>query len=256
MAESYDILVIGSGPGGYIAAIRAAQLGFRTAIVERNYLGGICLNWGCIPTKALLRSAEVLGLMQHAKQFGLRADGVGFDAAAVIARSRAVSSRLNEGVGYLMRKNRVQVIWGEASVAAPGEVKVAPRGQPRPGHSGRGHIGPPTSLSPAGPDLGFWRGLNRTASAFGLIRGHGAGGHSILVAHHWIRRHRHRVRFLLSCARGRGDGRGGAATNSTDGRRGNCRLVPQEPRKARDQNRDRRPKSPALRKSQTCLWLM
>src|SRR6201987_5342800 len=119
---NFDIIIIGSGPGGYVCAIRAAQLGFKTAIVERDYLGGICLNWGCIPTKALLRSAEVLGLMQHAKQFGLRADGGGFDAAAVIARSRAVSSRLNEGVGYLMRKNRVQVIWGEASVAAPGEV--------------------------------------------------------------------------------------------------------------------------------------
>jgi dihydrolipoamide dehydrogenase len=121
---SFDVLIIGSGPGGYVTAIRAAQLGFKTAIVERNYLGGICLNWGCIPTKALLRSAEIFHYMQHAKDYGLKADNVGYDAAAVVARSRAVSKRLNDGVGYLMKKNKVQVIWGEGAIDAPGKVTV------------------------------------------------------------------------------------------------------------------------------------
>jgi len=121
---SCDVLIIGSGPGGYVTAIRAAQLGFKTAIVERNYLGGICLNWGCIPTKALLRSAEIFHYMQHAKDYGLKADNVGYDAAAVVARSRAVSKRLNDGVGYLMKKNKVQVIWGEGAIDAPGKVTV------------------------------------------------------------------------------------------------------------------------------------
>ncbi len=125
MADSnFDILIIGSGPGGYIAAIRAAQLGFKTAIVERDYLGGICLNWGCIPTKALLRSAEIFHYMQHAKDYGLKADNVGFDAAAIVKRSRAVSRRLNDGVGFLMKKNKVSVIWGEAAIDAPGKVTV------------------------------------------------------------------------------------------------------------------------------------
>src|SRR5436853_3314638 len=112
----FDVIIIGSGPGGYVAAIRAAQLGFKTAIVERECLGGICLNWGCIPTKALLRSAEIFHYMQHAKAYGLTAEKVGYDPAAVVKRSRAVSQRLNEGVGFLMKKNKVAVIWGEASI--------------------------------------------------------------------------------------------------------------------------------------------
>jgi dihydrolipoamide dehydrogenase len=125
MAEaSFDIVIIGSGPGGYVTAIRAAQLGFKTAIVEREYLGGICLNWGCIPTKALLRSAEIFHYMQHAKDYGLTSEKVGYDAAAVVKRSRAVSKRLNDGVGFLMRKNKVAVIWGEAVIEAPGKVTV------------------------------------------------------------------------------------------------------------------------------------
>src|SRR5499427_7749886 len=125
MADNvYDIIIIGSGPGGYVTAIRAAQLGFKTAIVEREYLGGICLNWGCIPTKALLRSAEIFHYMQHAKDYGLSAEKVGFDAKAVVQRSRGVSKRLNDGVGFLMKKNKVTVIWGEASIDAPGKVTV------------------------------------------------------------------------------------------------------------------------------------
>src|SRR4051795_8612645 len=122
--DPFDIIIIGSGPGGYVTAIRAAQLGFKTAIVERDYLGGICLNWGCIPTKALLRSAEIFHYMQHPKDYGLSAEKVTYDAAAVVKRSRAVSKRLNDGVGFLMRKNKVTVIWGEASIDAPGKITV------------------------------------------------------------------------------------------------------------------------------------
>lgn len=125
MADTnFDVLIIGSGPGGYVTAIRAAQLGFKTAIIERDYLGGICLNWGCIPTKALLRSAEVFHYLQHAKDYGLKADNVAYDAKGVVQRSRAVSKRLNDGVGFLMKKNKVAIIWGEASIDAPGKVSV------------------------------------------------------------------------------------------------------------------------------------
>src|SRR5438094_9641130 len=108
---SFDIIIIGSGPGGYVTAMRAAHLGFKTAIVERDYLGGICLNWGCIPTKALLRSAEIYHYLQHAKDYRLPATNVGFDAKAVVARSRMVAKRLNDGVSFLMRQNKISVIW-------------------------------------------------------------------------------------------------------------------------------------------------
>jgi dihydrolipoamide dehydrogenase len=121
---SFDVVVIGSGPGGYVTAIRAAQLGFKTAIVEKAYLGGICNNWGCIPTKALLRSAEIYHYFQHAKDYGLSADNVSFDIKAVIARSRGVVKRLNGGVEYLMNKNKVSIIWGEAMLDAPGKFTV------------------------------------------------------------------------------------------------------------------------------------
>ena len=132
MANAYDILIIGGGPGGYVAAIRAAQLGFKTAIVERDYLGGICLNWGCIPTKALLRSAEIFHYLQHPKDYGLSAEHVTYDPGAVVKRSRAVSKRLNDGVGFLMRKNKVAVIWGEATIEAPGKVAVKSVATPAP----------------------------------------------------------------------------------------------------------------------------
>jgi dihydrolipoamide dehydrogenase len=126
MAERYDILVIGGGPGGYVAAIRAAQLGFKTAVVEREHLGGICLNWGCIPTKALLRSAEIFHYLNHVKDYGLKVEGkIGFDPAAVVKRSREVAAQLNNGVGFLLKKNKVDVIWGEAAIRKPGEVFVA-----------------------------------------------------------------------------------------------------------------------------------
>jgi dihydrolipoamide dehydrogenase len=136
--ESFDVIVIGSGPGGYVTAIRAAQLGFKTAVVERDHLGGICLNWGCIPTKALLRSAEVFHYLQHAKDYGLSAGSVGFDAKAVVERSRKVAKRLNDGVTSLMRKNKIAVIWGEAALEAPGRVAVKPSKTPAP----KGALGP------------------------------------------------------------------------------------------------------------------
>src|SRR3954462_6177514 len=123
-ATSFDIIIIGSGPGGYVTAIRAAQLGFKTAMVERDYLGGICLNWGCIPTKALLRSAEIYHYMQHAKDYGLSAKDISYDPAAVVKRSRGVSKRLSDGVAFLMKKNKVQLIWGEAVIDAPGKITV------------------------------------------------------------------------------------------------------------------------------------
>ncbi len=127
MSNNYDVIIIGSGPGGYVTAIRSAQLGFKTAIVEREHLGGICLNWGCIPTKALLRSAEILHFSENAASYGLRLEGsVSADIAAVVKRSRGVSGRLNAGVGFLMKKNKVDVIWGEAklSKAAKGGAPV------------------------------------------------------------------------------------------------------------------------------------
>jgi dihydrolipoamide dehydrogenase len=147
MADTaFDIVIIGSGPGGYVTAIRAAQLGFKTAIVERDFLGGICSNWGCIPTKALLRSAEIFHYMQHAKDYGLAADNVSFDPVAVIKRSRGVAGRMNSGVGFLMKKNKVSVIWGEAAIDAPGKITVkaskteAPKGSLGPGSYQAKHI--------------------------------------------------------------------------------------------------------------------
>jgi dihydrolipoamide dehydrogenase len=143
---SFDIIIIGSGPGGYVTAIRAAQLGFKTAIIERDFLGGICSNWGCIPTKALLRSAEIFHYMQHAKDYGLSAEKVSFDPAAVIKRSRGVAGRMNNGVGFLMKKNKVPVIWGEAVIDAPGKITVkaskteAPKGSLGPGSYQAKHI--------------------------------------------------------------------------------------------------------------------
>ncbi|CUX58477.1 Dihydrolipoyl dehydrogenase (E3 component of pyruvate and 2-oxoglutarate dehydrogenases complexes) (Dihydrolipoamide dehydrogenase) [Agrobacterium fabrum str. J-07] len=126
MTQSYDVIVIGSGPGGYIAAIRASQLGLKTAIVEREHLAGICSNWGCIPTKALLRSAEVLHLAEHAKNYGLTLEGrITPDLGAIVKRSRGIAERMNGGVGFLMKKNKVDIIWGEAKLTKPNEIVVA-----------------------------------------------------------------------------------------------------------------------------------
>ncbi|MEL6583623.1 MAG: FAD-dependent oxidoreductase, partial [Pseudomonadota bacterium] len=123
-AQNFDVVVIGAGPGGYVAAIRAAQLGLKVACVEREHLGGICLNWGCIPTKAMLRSAEVFHLMHRATEFGLKAESIGYDLDAVVERSRGVAKQLAGGVGHLLKKNKVTTIMGDATVPAPGKVSV------------------------------------------------------------------------------------------------------------------------------------
>src|SRR5690348_12026364 len=129
MAEnSFDLVVVGGGPGGYVAAIRAAQLGMKTAVVEREHLGGICLNWGCIPTKALLRSAEIYHLLHRLDDFGLSAKDISFDAGKVVARSRAVAKQLSNGVAYLLRKNKVAVFDGQGRLAGKGRLAVSKNG--------------------------------------------------------------------------------------------------------------------------------
>jgi dihydrolipoamide dehydrogenase len=131
MAEaSFDLIVLGGGPGGYVAAIRAAQLGLKTALVEREHLGGICLNWGCIPTKALLRSSEIYHLLHHLDEFGFSAKDISFDAGKVVARSRAVAKQLSNGVAYLLRKNKVTVFDGHGRLAGKGRLTVAKDGNP------------------------------------------------------------------------------------------------------------------------------
>jgi dihydrolipoamide dehydrogenase len=124
MADSYDVIVMGSGPAGYVCAIRAAQLGLKTAIVERDRLGGICLNWGCIPTKALLRASEIWHLMHRLPEFGFAADNVRFDIAKIVARSRKVAAQLSNGVAFLMKKNKIEVVYGEAKLAGKGRITV------------------------------------------------------------------------------------------------------------------------------------
>jgi dihydrolipoamide dehydrogenase len=127
--HEFDVVVVGGGPGGYVAAIRSSQLGMKTALVEREHLGGICLNWGCIPTKALLRTAEIYALMHHVGDFGLKAKDVGYDFPKVIKRSRQVASQLNRGVQHLMRKNKVQVFDGHGRLDGKKTVAVAKDGK-------------------------------------------------------------------------------------------------------------------------------
>ncbi len=130
MAETYDVVVIGSGPAGYVCAIRASQLGLKTAILERDRLGGICLNWGCIPTKALLRSSEIWHLMHRLDEFGFSADNFKFDIAKIVERSRKVSTQLSNGVAFLMKKHKITVIVGEAKLAGKGKITVTNDGKP------------------------------------------------------------------------------------------------------------------------------
>tara|TARA_R110002073_G_scaffold9590_2_gene48416 strand:- start:3297 stop:4715 length:1419 start_codon:yes stop_codon:yes gene_type:complete len=129
MSEKFDIVVLGGGPGGYVAAIRAAQLGYKVAVVERENLGGICLNWGCIPTKALLRSAEVFHNMKHAADYGLVAEGLGFDLDKVVSRSRGIAAQLSGGIAHLMKKNKVKVFEGEGKLVKPGLLSVSKDGK-------------------------------------------------------------------------------------------------------------------------------
>jgi dihydrolipoamide dehydrogenase len=130
MADSYDLIVIGAGPGGYVAAIRGAQLGMKVAIVEREHMAGICSNWGCIPTKALLRTAEVYGHFGHAASYGLKATAFDFDLPAIVKRSRDIAGQMNNGVQFLMKKNKVDIIWGEATLTKPGEIVVTKTKKP------------------------------------------------------------------------------------------------------------------------------
>ncbi len=131
-ANSFDLVVIGSGPGGYVAAIRASQLGMKTAVIEREHLGGICLNWGCIPTKALLRSSEIYTLMHHLDDFGFSAKDISFDVGKIVKRSRAVAGQLSKGVGFLLKKNKVTVIDGEAKLKGKGAIGVTKDGKALP----------------------------------------------------------------------------------------------------------------------------
>src|SRR6201987_276583 len=131
MAENaFDLVVVGGGPGGYVAAIRAAQLGMETAVVEREHLGGICLNWGCIPTKALLRSSEIYHLLHRLDDFGFSAKDIRYDAGKVVTRSRAVAKQLSNGVAYLLRKNKVTVFDGQGRLAGKGRLAVVKDGNP------------------------------------------------------------------------------------------------------------------------------
>src|SRR6476661_6340658 len=129
MPESFDVIVVGGGPGGYVCAIRAAQLGLKTAIVERENLGGICLNWGCIPTKALLRSSEIWHLMHRLNEFGFSAENFRFDLPKIVERSRKVAGQLSNGVKGLMKKHKITVIDGEAKLKGAGAISVAKNGQ-------------------------------------------------------------------------------------------------------------------------------
>jgi dihydrolipoamide dehydrogenase len=154
--QTFDVIIIGAGPGGYVTAIRAAQLGFKTAVVEREFLGGICSNWGCIPTKALLRSSEIYHYLTHAKDYGLSAEKVAYDPRAVVERSRKVAARMASGVAFLLKKNKVAVIWGEATIDAPGKLTVkavrteAPKGALGAGSYQAKHIIVATGARPRG----------------------------------------------------------------------------------------------------------
>jgi len=127
--QTFDIVVVGGGPGGYVAAIRAAQLGLKTALVESQHLGGICLNWGCIPTKALLRSAEIYHTLHNLKEFGLAADNIRFDLDAVVKRSRGIAKQLSSGVAHLLKKNKVTVFDGFGKLAGAGKLSVTKDGK-------------------------------------------------------------------------------------------------------------------------------
>jgi hypothetical protein len=228
MANNYDVIIIGSGPGGYIAAIRAAQLGLKTAVVEREHLAGICSNWGCIPTKALLRSAEVLHLSEHAKNYGLKLEGtVTPDLQAIVKRSRGIAERMNGGVGFLMKKNKVDVIWGEAKLTKPGEIVVSKTvqedrraaGADPQEHAGRGH------LHRQAHHRRHRRAAPRTAghrarwqADLDLFRGHEAREDAEIALGHGLGRHRHRVRIVLP-HHGRRRDRGRGDENRHAGRR-------------------------------------
>ena len=192
-AQNFDMIVIGAGPGGYVAAIRAIQLGLKVAIVEREHLGGICLNWGCIPTKALLRSAEVFHLMHRAKEFGLAATGISYDLDAVVARSRGVAKQLSGGIGHLMKKNKVTVFMGAATLPAKARF-----GQDRQGHRRVDRQVDHPGHRRARPRIAGAGGGRR--SGLDLPPRAGAQPHAEKAAGDRVRCDRHRIRQLLQHA--------------------------------------------------------
>ena len=200
MADTYDLIVLGSGPGGYVAAIRAAQLGLKTAIVERENLGGICLNWGCIPTKALLRSAEVFHNMKHADAYGLTAGAPGFDLAKVVARSRGVAKQLNQGVTHLMKKNKIAVHMGDGALTGAGQ---ADRHQGRQGDRACRQAHHRRHRRPR-PRPAVRQGRRR--AHLDLSPRDGAQGDADRIAGHRLGRDRDRVRQFLQRPRRQGDG--------------------------------------------------
>lgn len=191
MADTYDLIVLGSGPGGYVAAIRAAQLGLKTAIVERENLGGICLNWGCIPTKALLRSAEIFHYMQHAKDYGLAADNITADIEAVVKRSRGVAKQLNQGVTHLMKKNKITVHMGDGKLVAKGKLSVTKDGKTE--ELTAKHIIIATGARRPRPAAA----QGRRQAGVDLSPRHDAAGNANQVAGHRVWRDRHRICELL-----------------------------------------------------------
>ena len=201
MAESYDLIVLGSGPGGYVAAIRAAQLGLKTAIVERELLGGICLNWGCIPTKALLRSAEIFHQMQHADAYGLEAIKAGFKIDKVVARSRGVAKQLNQGVTHLMKKNKIAVHMGDGKLTGEGQAVGDRRGREGDGACRQAHH---RRHRRAGPRPAVRQG--RRQAHLDLSPRDDAAGNADRAAGHRLGRDRDRVRELLQRPGRQGDG--------------------------------------------------
>ncbi len=209
MADQFDVVVIGAGPGGYVAAIRCAQLGLKTAIVEREHLGGICLNWGCIPTKAMLRSAEVFHLFHRAKDFGLSVENPSYDLDAVVKRSRGVAKQLTSGVGHLMKKHKIEVVMGEATLPLRGEVRVK-------GEKGERALRAKDVILATGARAREVPGLEADGELVWTYK------HALVPKRMPSKllvvgsgRHRDRIRELLQRARGRRYGRGDVAAHSS-----------------------------------------
>ena len=218
MADTFDLIILGSGPGGYVAAIRASQLGLKVAIVERERLGGICLNWGCIPTKALLRTSEIYHYMSHAKDYGLKADNIGFDLTAIVDRSRKVAGQLNAGVKGLMKKHKVQVYEGVGALTGKGKLSPSSRA------TGRSTSRPSTSCRHrcAGARPAVRQG--RRQAHLDLSPRDGARRDADQAAGDRLGRDRGRVRQLLPRHGRRGDDPGDAAAHPAGRGRGGQRL--------------------------------
>ena len=237
MADTaFDLVVIGAGPGGYVAAIRAAQLGMKTAIVERENLGGICLNWGCIPTKALLRSSEIYHLLHRLDEFGFSAKDITFDLKKIVERSRKVSAKLSGGVGFLMKKHKITVFDGTATLKGKGAIALDRQGrQGAPRHHRQAHHPRDRRAGPhaAGPGAGRQADLDLPGSA-------GPRHHAEIAAGGRLRRHRHRIRQLLQHARRRDHGGRGAGPHPAGRGRGDLQIRAQELREAGHEDPHRR----------------